>query len=122
MGICIYFLLLNLKKRFMEQTANIVVKPVDKSKVRKIWKIAIILGIVTSIEFLLAFTMPRGVLLYIIFVGLTLVKAFYIVSEFMHLKYEVKSLIWSILLPTILAIWLIVALLAEGDAVLNILH
>jgi cytochrome c oxidase subunit IV len=106
----------------MEQTTNIVVQPVDKSKVRKIWKIAIILGIVTTIEFLLAFTMPRSVLLYFIFVGLTLVKAFYIVSEFMHLKYEVKSLIWSILLPTILAIWLIVALLVEADSSLNILY
>ena len=106
----------------MEQTANIEVKPVDKAKVKKIWKIAIILGIVTSVEFLLAFTMSRGILLYIIFVGLTLVKAFYIVSEFMHLKYEVKSLIWSILLPTILAIWLIVALLVEADAILRILY
>jgi cytochrome c oxidase subunit IV len=48
---------------------------------------------------------------------LTLVKAFYIVSEFMHLKYEVKIMIWSIILPMALVIWLIIALIAEGGSV-----
>ncbi len=106
----------------MEHAENVEIepKPVNKEKVKKLWRIAGILGVVTAIEFLLAFTMPRGILLYSIFVGLTLVKAFYIVSEFMHLKYEVKTLIWSILLPIILMVWLIVALLAEGGAVFNV--
>jgi cytochrome c oxidase subunit IV len=106
----------------MEQVTNIEVQPVNKKKVNKLWKIALILGVVTAIEFVLAFTMPRGYLLYSVFVGLTLIKAYYIVSEFMHLKYEVKSLIWSILLPTIFVIWLIVALLVEGDTVLDIIY
>jgi len=105
----------------MEQVANVEVQPVDKKKVKKLWKIALILGVVTAIEFVLAFTMPRGYLLYAVFVGLTLVKAFYIVSEFMHLKYEVKSLIWSILLPSIFVLWLIVAVLVEGDYMLNLI-
>ncbi len=105
----------------MEKAENIEVqpKPVDKAKVKKLWKIAGILGIVTAVEFFLAFTMPRGMLLYSIFIGLTLVKAFYIVSEFMHLKYEVKALIWSIMLPVIFVVWLIIALLAEGGSVFN---
>jgi len=106
----------------MEQSASIAVKPVDKKKVKKIWKIALILGIVTTIEFFMAFTMPRGILLYAAFIGLTIVKAYYIVSEFMHLKYEVKALIWSILLPAIFVIWLIIALIAEGDSVLNLVY
>ena len=106
----------------MEQVAKIEVQPVNKKKVNKLWKIALILGVVTAIEFVLAFTMPRGYLLYSVFVGLTLVKAYYIVSEFMHLKYEVKSLIWSILLPTIFVIWLIVAVLVEGDSILEIIY
>jgi cytochrome c oxidase subunit IV len=106
----------------MEKSENIELepKPLDKEKVRRLWKIAAILGIVTAIEFFLAFTMPRGILLYSVFIGLTLIKAFYIVSEFMHLKYEVKSLIWSIMIPVILVIWLIVALLAEGGSIYNI--
>ncbi len=106
----------------MDPSDKIEVKPlpVDKGKIKKLWRIAIILGIVTAIEFFLAFTMPRGILLYTVFVCLTLVKAFYIVSEFMHLKYEVKTLIWSIMIPTIFVIWLLVALLAEGGSVFNI--
>jgi cytochrome c oxidase subunit IV len=106
----------------MEQVVAVEVKPVDKKKVKKLWKIALILGVVTLIEFVMAFTLPRGYLLYAAFIGLTIVKAFYIVSEFMHLKYETKALIWSILLPTIFVIWLIVALLAEGGSVLNNLY
>jgi len=106
----------------MEQVVSVEVKPVNKEKVKKLWKIALILGIVTAIEFVLAFTMPRGYLLYAVFVGLTLIKAYYIVSEFMHLKHEVKSLIWSILLPTIFVIWLIVAILVEGDHVLGVIY
>jgi cytochrome c oxidase subunit IV len=106
----------------MNHTENVevTVKPADKEKIKKLWKIATILGIVTAIEFFLAFTMPRGILLYSVFIGLTLVKAFYIVSEFMHLKYEVKSLIWSIMIPVIFLIWLIVALIAEGGFVYNV--
>lgn len=102
------------------ENIEVEVKPVDKAKIRKLWRIATILGIITATEFFLAFTMPRGILLYSVFIGLTLAKAFYIVSEFMHLKYEVKSLIWSIMIPVIFLIWLIVALIAEGGFVLNI--
>jgi len=92
--------------------------PPDKAKIQLIWKTALILGIITTIEFILAFTVPRGTLLITIFVSLTLVKAFYIVGEFMHLKYEVKTLIWSIILPTMFIMWFIVALIVEGDAIL----
>jgi len=94
------------------------VLPPDKAKINLIWKTALILAIITTMEFILAFTVPRGTLLITIFVSLTLVKAFYIVGEFMHLKYEVKTLIWSIILPTMFIMWFIVALIVEGDAIL----
>ncbi|HEY8399968.1 MAG TPA: cytochrome C oxidase subunit IV family protein [Cytophagaceae bacterium] len=96
------------------------VHPPDAAKIRKIWLTAGILAFVTAIEFLMAFTMDRGVLLITGFVLLTFVKSFYIVAEFMHLKYEVKSLIWSIVLPVIFIVWLVVALLIEGDAILTL--
>ena len=95
----------------------VTVLPKDKAKIAKIWKTAAILAVVTAIEFVLAFTMERGSLLTSIFVLLTFIKTFYIVGEFMHLKYEVKVLIWSILVPVLFIIWLIVALLIEGDAI-----
>lgn len=90
--------------------------PKDKAKVNKLWRIAGILAVVTLIEFVFAFTLPRGTLLYTIFISLTLVKAFYIVSEFMHLKYEMKVLIWSIMMPLIFVVWLVIALIYEGGS------
>ena len=82
-----------------------------------IWKTFWILSGITSLEFLIAFTMPHGILKVSIFIILTIVKAFYIVGEFMHLKHETKSLIWSILVPIIFVSWLILALLLEGNAI-----
>ena len=96
---------------------HIHVIPADKAKIALIWRTALILGIITAIEFILAFTMERGTLLVTIFVSLTLVKAFYIVGEFMHLKYEVKTLIWAIALPVIFICWFILSMLMEGSSV-----
>lgn len=103
-----------------ETAHQVTVKPVDKEKVRKIWMVALILAVVTGIEFLLAFTMDAGTLRTAIFIGLTIVKAFYIVAEFMHLRHEVKILIWSILLPLVFVVWLIIALLVEGNAIYDV--
>jgi len=100
-----------------EEPKPIVVAPPNKEKIQRIWKTALLLGIVTFLEFVIAFTMGNSVLRTSIFVGLTLVKAFYIVSEFMHLKYEVKVLIWSILIPTMFVVWLLITLLIEGEAI-----
>jgi cytochrome c oxidase subunit IV len=101
-----------------EEERPVSVVPADKERIWKIWRVAIILAIVTGIEFLFAFTMDRGLLLVSIFIVLTIVKAAYIVGEFMHLKYEHKVLFWSILLPMIFVVWLIVALLVEGGSIL----
>jgi cytochrome c oxidase subunit 4 len=82
-----------------------------------IWKTFWILLGITALEFLIAFTIGHGILKITIFILLTIVKAFYIVGEFMHLKHEAKSLIWSILVPMLFVAWLILALLLEGDAI-----
>jgi len=86
---------------------------------RQIWKVFIILSVLTALEFLIAFTLAHGTLKVSIFVVMTIVKAFYIVGEFMHLKHETKSLIWTILIPTILVAWLLLALILEGGAILQ---
>ena len=88
--------------------------PRDPAKIKKIWMTALILLVITAVEFLLAFTMERGLLLYILFIGLTIVKAKYIMMEFMHLGDEVKPLFYSIIIPLIFLIWLIIALFREG--------
>jgi cytochrome c oxidase subunit 4 len=71
----------------------------------------------TTLEFVIAFTVPHGVLKISVFIVMTIVKAFYIVGEFMHLKHETKSLIWSIMVPIIFVAWLILALMLEGNAI-----
>jgi cytochrome c oxidase subunit IV len=61
--------------------------------------------------------MDPGTLRNTIFIILTIFKAFFIVAEFMHLKHETKGLIWTILIPMGLLIWLLVALVSEGSYV-----
>lgn len=106
----------------LEEISQIEVKPANKSEINNLWKIAGILLVITIIEFAFAFSMPDDwkVMKISIFVGLTFVKAFYIVSEFMHLKHETKTLIWSIVLPMILVVWLVIALIYEGGAILEV--
>jgi cytochrome c oxidase subunit IV len=87
---------------------------------KQIWKVFIILSLVTALEFLIAFTISAGLLKISIFIGLTIVKAFYIVGEFMHLKHETKSLIWSILIPCIFVVWLLLALMLEGGSIFSL--
>lgn len=105
-----------------EEVSNVHVQPADKEKIRKIWKTAGILGVITILEFVVAFTLPleMATTRVAIFVGMTIVKAFYIVAEFMHLKYEVKVLIWSILIPMVFVIWMLIAFIYEGDAIYDV--
>lgn len=93
---------------------QITVLPPDKAKIKKLWTVAGILGAVTALEFVVAFTMHHGPLKTAIFVAMTIVKAAYIVGEFMHLRYEVKVLLWSILIPMIFVVWMLVAFVYEG--------
>jgi caa(3)-type oxidase subunit IV len=97
-----------------ENKSSMEVIPRDESKIKKIWKTALILLLLTSIEFVFAFTLPRGILLYLIFVGLTIWKAKYIMMDFMHLGEEAKPLFYSIIVPLIFLVWLVIALMREG--------
>lgn len=100
------------------EESTVTVQPVDKAKIRLFLKVTLILFLITAFEFLIAFTVGPGLFKTGVFIVLTIVKAFYIVSEFMHLGHEVKVLIWSILLPLIFVVWLIIALIYQGGEVL----
>jgi cytochrome c oxidase subunit IV len=95
---------------------EVIVIPPDKAKIVLLWKTALILLIITILEFIIAFTVPHEYhnLRVAIFVAMTIVKAGYIVLEFMHLKYEVKVLFWSILIPMVFVVWMLVAFVYEG--------
>ncbi len=93
---------------------EVVVLPPDREKIKKLWTVAAILGVLTLIEFVIAFTMHHGSAKTAIFVLMTIVKAGYIVGEFMHLRYEAKVLFWSIMIPIVFIIWMLVAFVYEG--------
>jgi cytochrome c oxidase subunit IV len=93
---------------------QVTVLPPDREKIKRLWTVAAYLGGITVLEFIIAFTMAHGPLKTVIFVGLTIFKAAYIVGEFMHLKYEAKLLMWSILIPMTFVIWMLVAFVYEG--------
>ena len=55
-------------------------------------------------------------LMYFLMISLSLYKAYFIVYEFMHMKYEVKGLAMSVLLPTGLLVWAVIAFFNEGSS------
>jgi cytochrome c oxidase subunit 4 len=100
-----------------ENKSTLVVTPRNEEKVKKIWKTAGILMALTVVEFIMAFTMGRGILLYSLFIALTIWKAKYIMMDFMHLGDEVKPLFYSIIVPLIFLVWLVIALVKEGSEI-----
>lgn len=52
----------------------------------------------------------------LIIAALSIYKAYFIVYFFMHMAYEVKGLRWSVLLPTLLLVWAIIAFFQEGNS------
>jgi len=86
----------------------------------KIWKVAGILSLITAIEFIIALWaipgghIPQHIGNYI-YIALTLLKAFYIVAYFMHLKFEKLGLQLSLTVSFIFIIYFIVLMLIEGN-------
>jgi cytochrome c oxidase subunit IV len=89
----------------------------------------LILGVVTIVEVIIAllakghivpsikFTEGFGHYLYmLLMIGFSLFKAYFIVFYFMHMAYEVRGLVLSVLLPTCLLIWAIIAFFQEGNS------
>lgn len=55
---------------------------------------------------------PAGLIIAV----LSIYKAYFIIYEFMHMAYEVKGLALTVLLPTSLLIWALIAFFQEGTA------
>lgn len=90
----------------------------------RIWRTFWILLIITLIELALGFTMyffegmPSWLHLFIkgAISILSLAKAFYIVSVFMHLGDEIRNMIMTIVVPLMLFVWFIGAFLWDGNS------
>ncbi len=94
-----------------------------EDSVKLVTKTILLLGAITLFEVIFALYgkgyIIEGQELPLVVVGgvmiaLSLVKAYYVVYEFMHMKYEVPGLVKSVLLPTLLLVWAIVAFFWEG--------
>lgn len=106
--------------QFQENKSTLEVQPRNTAKIKKIWLTAGILLAITVVEFIMAFTMDRGILLYFLFMALTVWKAKYIMMEFMHLGEEAKPLFYSIIVPLIFLVWLVIALMKEGSMIFDL--
>ncbi len=95
----------------------------------KIWKIFWVLSVLTIIELALGYFLyaKNGELGYVAVLStkcaiaiLTLAKAYYIVSVFMHLGDEIRNFIMTIIVPLVLFVWFIIAFLADGNSWKNL--
>jgi cytochrome c oxidase subunit IV len=90
---------------------------------KRIWRTFWILLIVTTIETLLGLAIhfmhmsaPVALMTKIVIIILTLLKAFYIVSIFMHLGDEIRNMVMTIVVPLMLFVWFIIAFLWDGNS------
>jgi len=101
--------------------------PVHGSGTKRIWRTFWLLSIITVMELgigLAIYTIHKGAnpnaTLVLMFKGmvciLTLAKAYYIVSIFMHLGDEIRNMIMTVVVPLMLFIWFIAAFLWDGNS------
>ena len=102
-----------------------------KSNVQKIWGVLIFLSIVTAIEVVLGIVKPEILMSYFlsmklinwIFVILTLVKAYYITWDFMHMRDEKFGLQVSVVITLIFLIaYAAFIFLVEGNYIYDIMY
>ena len=96
-----------------------------EESVSGVWKGLGLLAAVTVAEVILSllkaaeFTEDIRPVIYVaslLIIALSVYKAYFIIYEFMHMGYEVKGLAMSVLLPTFLLLWALIAFFNEGDA------
>jgi cytochrome c oxidase subunit IV len=96
--------------------------------VKRIWKTFWILLIITIIELglgllMYALNLPddlRRLSIKGMIIILSLAKAFFIVSIFMHLGDEIRNMIMTIVVPLTLFIWFILAFILDGNSYKNL--
>ncbi|MBT3281474.1 MAG: cytochrome C oxidase subunit IV family protein [Cryomorphaceae bacterium] len=101
-----------------------------KSNVQKIWGVLIFLSIVTVIEVALGISKPKILLNYFLgiklinwlFIIMTLIKAYYITWDFMHVRDEKAFLKNTIVVPLLILIpFLLFILLIEGSYIFDVM-
>ncbi len=103
----------------------------DAAFKKRVRKTTWLLSIITIIELAIGFGIyfihkgaNPNALLVLMFKGmvciLTLAKAYYIVSVFMHLGDEIRNMIMTIVVPLVFFVWFIAAFIADGNSYKNL--
>ncbi len=103
----------------------------DEEFKRRVKKTTILLSVITIIELAIGLTIynlhksdvNRDFLILCIkgvVCILTIAKAYYIVSVFMHLGDEIRNMIMTIVVPLVLFVWFIIAFIYEGNSYKNL--
>jgi len=99
-----------------------------KNITQKIWGVLVLLSIVTAVEVALGIAKPKILLTYFlnmkilnwIFISLTIVKAYYITWDFMHMRDETKTLrrvvVWTFVF---LVLYLVFILIQEAGYIFD---
>ncbi|MDG1966868.1 MAG: cytochrome C oxidase subunit IV family protein [Flavobacteriaceae bacterium] len=103
-----------------------------KSNQSKIWAVLFFLSVVTVIEVALGIVKPEVLLVNSflsmklinwIFIILTIVKAYYIMWDFMHMRDEVRGLQASVIITlSFLIAYLAFILLVEGNYIFDVMY
>ena len=99
-----------------------------KNITQKIWGVLVLLSIVTAVEVALGISKPKILLTYFlnmkilnwIFISLTIVKAYYITWDFMHMRDETKTfrrvVVWTFVF---LVLYLVFILIQEAGYIFD---
>ena len=90
-----------------------------KSGIAAVWRATAIMGVVTVVEVIVAIYLgpiaPK-LLINSFYAMASLVKAFFIIGEFMHLRYEKRAFMISLGVPLMFLVWAIIAFASEGHS------
>ena len=108
----------------MAHTHHIQTGEIPKPQTAAIWRTFWILLGITALEFVVALAVPDSILSHgvkvMLYIIMTIAKAAYIISEFMHLGHEVKFLQYSVLFPMAFIVWLLGACIWESGSLFNL--
>lgn len=118
-----YEIVKKMEQQHHSTAGEVTIHHEPSSDTKRIWRTFWVLLIITIIELglgLLLYATDWGPNLNLAVKGvitiLSLAKAFYIVSIFMHLGDEIRNMIMTIVVPLLLFIWFISAFLWDGSS------
>ncbi|MFN9519075.1 MAG: cytochrome C oxidase subunit IV family protein [Bacteroidota bacterium] len=101
----------------MEHTEHLEHTETPSNMKQQIWRTFWILFVLTIVDIGLYFMLlsTHSMMKNVLFIVLGIVKAFYIVSIFMHMNFERKWLVNFIIYPMLFVAFLVMLMLIEGE-------